>query len=446
MVKSQADIEKLGASQAIDIVTTSHDVKHITAEDTDMALQVYNIEDCTPEEIASVNEKKLLRKIDLHMLPIMFIAITLFTLDKSTLSYSSIMGINKDDHLTSNEYSWLGSIFSLGYLFANIPCAIIIQKVPLSKWIVVTMSIWGIMLATMAACKNYGGLFAVRLLLGFFEASITPVFVIMTGMWYKHTEQAKRLGIWYSGVGMASIIGSPLAWGMAAPDAHTGVLSSWQLLYVVTGALTVFVAIGFYFFVPDSQLTAKWLTPAERIVSIERIRVNQQGIGNRKFKTYQALEVVKDPRTYLYFALQFVSNIGFGAVGTFGSLLIASLGYSSRQALILSMPTGAANFLAILIACYMADKMKDRTLWSGISAILATIFGAVLYGLEDNKTGSLVAFYFQHVFTATYILNFSMVAQNTAGHTKKVLTNAILLLGSTSGSLTGPQITKNVRH
>ena len=73
---------------------------------------------------------------------------------------------------------------------------------------------------------------------------------------------------------MASIIGSPIAWGMAAPNAHTGVLNSWQLLYVITGATTVSVALAFYFVVPDSQLTAQFLTPAERIVSIERIRVN----------------------------------------------------------------------------------------------------------------------------------------------------------------------------
>lgn len=96
----------------------------------------------------------------------MFISITLFTMDKSTLSYSSIMGIKKATHLSSDQYSWLGSIFSLGYLFANFPCALIIQKVPLSKWIVVTMSIWGVILACMAAGKSFGSLFAIRLLLG----------------------------------------------------------------------------------------------------------------------------------------------------------------------------------------------------------------------------------------------------------------------------------------
>lgn len=51
---------------------------------------------------------------------------------------------------------------------------------------------------------------------------------------------------------------------------------------------------------------------------------------------------------------------------------------------------------------------------------------------------------FQHVFVAVYILNFSLVTANTSGHTKKMLTNCVILLGSTSGSLTGPQITKNV--
>jgi ACS family allantoate permease-like MFS transporter len=222
----------------------------------------------------------------------------------------------------------------------------------------------------------------------------------MTGMWYKHNEQAKRLGIWYSGVGMSSIIGSPIAWGMAAPNAHTGVLSSWQLLYVVTGATTVFTALIFSFVVPDSQLTAQFLTPAERVVSIERIRVNHQGIGNKKFKVYQAIELLNDPRTYLYFLMQFIANIGYGAVGTFGSLLITSLGYSSRQALILQMPQGAVTFFAVLICCYMADRMKDRTLWAGVAAILGTVFGAVLYGLENNKSGALMAFYVSSVHYA----------------------------------------------
>ncbi|GAM41174.1 hypothetical protein TCE0_041r14101 [Talaromyces pinophilus] len=417
-------------------------LKNVKPKDADLALKVYEL-DVTEAEMGAVNHRKLVRKIDLRLIPIMMAAITLFTMDKATLSYSSIMGIQHDAHLTPNEYSWLGSIFSLGYMFANFPCALIIQKVPLSKWVVITMSIWGVLLASMAAGKNYGSLFAIRLLLGIFEASITPVFVIMTGMWYTRAEQAARLGLWYSGVGLATIIGSPIAWALDSPSASTGSLSSWQLLYVVFGAITIALAICFYFIVPDSQLSAKFLTPAERVVAVNRIRVNQQGIGNRKFKAYQAIEVLKDPRTYLYFAFQFIANIGYGAVGTFGSLMLVSLGFESRKALIMTMPHGATTWAGVVVICYFASKMNDRTLWAGVSALFGIVFGACLYGLDNNKWGSVIAFYFQQVFVAAYILNFSLVSANTAGHTKKVLTNCILLLGSTSGSMTGPQITKN---
>ncbi|KAH6682063.1 major facilitator superfamily domain-containing protein [Halenospora varia] len=453
MATTQADPEKGLETPAMDVIQTNvssihigdiADLKSAKREDVDMANEVLMQSDCTAEEVAAVDQKKLLRKIDIRLLPIMFTALTLFTIDKSTLSYSAVMGLQKDTHLTSDQYAWLGSIFSLGYLAANFPCALIIQKVPLSKWVVITMSIWGLILAMMGVGKNFGGLFAIRLLLGFFEASITPVFVIMTGMWYKKHEQAKRLGIWYSGNGMANMLGGLLAWGIAAPDAKTGDLAPWRFMYVITGAITVFLAIVFFVVVPDSQLTAKFLAPAERVAAVERIRSNQQGIGNKKFKLYQAFEVLKDPRTYLYFLIQFVGNIGWGATGTFGSLLIKSLGYNSRQALIQNMPSGACSFVSILVFCYMAERMKDRTLWAGISCLFGVLFGAMLYGFGlDHKAGALAAFQLSHFSVATYILNFSMVSQNTAGHTKKVLTNAILLVGSTTGTLSGPQITKN---
>lgn len=37
-------------------------------------------------------------------------------LDKTTLSYASIMGIKTDIHLVGDNYQWLGSIFYLGFL------------------------------------------------------------------------------------------------------------------------------------------------------------------------------------------------------------------------------------------------------------------------------------------------------------------------------------------
>lgn len=37
-------------------------------------------------------------------------------LDKTTLSYASVMGIKADIHLVGADYQWLGSIFYIGFL------------------------------------------------------------------------------------------------------------------------------------------------------------------------------------------------------------------------------------------------------------------------------------------------------------------------------------------
>ena len=42
-------------------------------------------------------------------------------------------------------------------------------------------------------------------------------------------------------------------------------------------------------------MTAHFLTPHERPMALERVRVNQQGQRVREFKKYQVVEALKDP-------------------------------------------------------------------------------------------------------------------------------------------------------
>lgn len=65
----------------------------------------------TPEE-----EKAVLRKIDMYMLPLMCWVYMIQFADKTTLNYANVMGISDDTHLVGNEYSWISSIFYAGYL------------------------------------------------------------------------------------------------------------------------------------------------------------------------------------------------------------------------------------------------------------------------------------------------------------------------------------------
>jgi hypothetical protein len=121
----------------------------------------------TPEE-----NKRILRKIDLTILPIMLAVYFLQGLDKATLSYASVFGLVTDTHLGGQDYSWLGSIVYVAQLVMQPIIAYFLVKLPTGKFAAVMVLCWGVVLSFMALAKDFKGLLATRFFLGGFEAAV----------------------------------------------------------------------------------------------------------------------------------------------------------------------------------------------------------------------------------------------------------------------------------
>lgn len=117
-------------------------------------------------------EKRVLRKIDSRVLPIMLGAYFLQQLDKSALSYSSVFGIQADVGLHGLQYSWLGSILYVAQLVMQPLGAVFLVKFPLGKLISIAIFCWAISLGGMAGSRSFGALLATRFVLGSFESLI----------------------------------------------------------------------------------------------------------------------------------------------------------------------------------------------------------------------------------------------------------------------------------
>lgn len=125
-----------------------------------------------PMVVSPADNKRILRKIDLMILPIMLGVYFLQGLDKATLSYASVFGLVKDAHLGGQDYSWLGSIVYIAQLVLQPVIAYFLVKLPTGKFAAVMVLCWGIVLSCMAAGRNFQGLLATRFFLGAFEASV----------------------------------------------------------------------------------------------------------------------------------------------------------------------------------------------------------------------------------------------------------------------------------
>jgi MFS family permease len=155
----------------------------------------------TPED-----DRRVLRRIDLVILPLMLVVYFLQGLDKATLAYASVFGLIKDTGLVKDQYSWLGSIVYLAQLVMQPILAWLLVRLPIGKFTSVTVLLWGIALSFMAAAHDFGGLLATRFFLGAFEAGVAPSFIAITQMWWRRREQTLRVSYWYAMNGFTNMV------------------------------------------------------------------------------------------------------------------------------------------------------------------------------------------------------------------------------------------------
>lgn len=113
-------------------------------------------------EVDEATNKRLLRIIDFRMMPLMCVVYGLNYLDKTTLSYASIMGIKKDINLVGDNYQWLGSMFYFGYLAWEYPTNRLLQRLPLAKYSAFCIIGWGLILALFATVHDFAGAVTIR--------------------------------------------------------------------------------------------------------------------------------------------------------------------------------------------------------------------------------------------------------------------------------------------
>jgi MFS transporter, ACS family, allantoate permease len=318
------------------------------------------------------------------------------------------------------------------------PTTYLLRLLPVGKYTSFTILFWGIVLTCTAAARNYAGLLVIRFLLGALEATVTPAFVIYTSMWYKKNEQGRRMGYWLGSNGIATMVMSALAYGLSGVT--TSVIPSWEILYLLMGLLTVVTGSLYIYFLPDTQINAKFLNNRERHIAVERIRGNFQGVGNHIWKWSQFREAFKDPRTYLYVLFSLLMNIPNGGITTFGAIIISSFGFDSRLSLLLGMPGGAVDLCAKLIFPWISDRLMDRTLPAFIAILFPMIGGIMMITIPlQYKAALLVGNYFISCSGASWGLVMVMISNNTVGYTKKATVNGLQILAYGAGNWIGPQ-------
>ncbi|KAG6334445.1 hypothetical protein ID866_4646 [Astraeus odoratus] len=417
----------------------------VSTKEVDSAAQLVAgfSEPLDPEEALRIR-----KKIDRHILPMMCghadgssPSVRVQFMDKTTLGNSAVLGIETATHLTVNQYNWLGTIFYISYLVFEYPQNLALQRFPVGKWMSINIFIWGVALSCHAACKNFTGLFIARFVLGMCEGSITAGFLIVSSMFYTRKEQTLRVGYWFLMNGTAQIISGLLAF--ATLHIGTSGFEPWQWFMIITGFITLVLAVSYWFLFPDSPTSAWFLTPDERAKAVQRIKENQTGVENKHFKMEQFYEAIRDPKTWLFAAFSAFDNVP-NSLTNQQSIIVSSFGFTYLQTTLLGCIPGIVEIVTIFTGVRLAARFKNGRAYVGAIYFVPALIGIALVNLLpwSNQAGLLAGQFLTGVCTTGFVLSLSWLGNVTAGHTKRVVTNAIMLSAYCIGNATGPLMWK----
>jgi len=357
-----------------------------------------------------------------------------------SLNYASAYELIPDLGLQGQRYSWVAAIFNFGYLFWALPANYLIQRLPVSKYTGTMILVWAVILLCHVAAKNYGGMLALRFLLGMFEASISPAIMNIVSMFYTRSEQPLRMCIFLAFNGMATMVGALLGYGLGHAENHS--LRTWQLIFLVIGLINFVWAWVFLYVMPDSPSNAKFLTHKQRIVAIDRIAKNMIGVKTKHFQMKQAAEAVIDVKVHCLVLIAMSCGVINGGVSNFASSLIKGYGFSGITTTLLQLPTGAFEFFLVPLCGLAAGYFKNARCF--ILALiclppLGALLGIRLTPLSQRWT-LVGCTWLQYLVGAPVILSWNLLTTNIAGHTKRSTANGLWFVFYAAGNIAGANI------
>jgi hypothetical protein len=225
-------------------------------------------------------------------------------------------------------------------------------------------------------------------------------------------------------VGLGQIFGGLISFGFQHVSADAP-LSGWKTMFLVLGLITIVFGILVVLLVPDTPMTARFLSNDDKVALLEHVKVNQTGIKDTKFHPGQLLEGLLDIGCWLLLLNVTLQLIGSGVVSAYSATILKSFGYTSKQAALLNMPCGVVNIIATICLASFVRYYGNRWLVVTFAGAVGTVGAGLLCFLPlSNKAGLLVGIYLINVIPGVTIIVFQWLSCNVAGHTKRAYVSA----------------------
>ncbi|KAK0189866.1 MFS general substrate transporter [Armillaria mellea] len=325
-----------------------------------------------PPALTEEQEKKLWRKIDLRLMPILSLMYLFSFLDRGNIGNAKLQGLTTQLHLDSNKYNIALTMYFVPYCIFECPANLVLKKFRPSRWLPGITVVWGIIMTLMGLVKNYPQLVGVRVCLGVAEAGLFPGVVYYLTLWYPRHQLQLRIGYFFGAASLAGAFSGLLAFAISFMSGTRGLLG-WSWIFIIEGSATVVVGLLAFFILVDFPATAKFLTPEERAFVVWKKKYDNSSVGEEEhFSVKHIIQALTDWQVFLHILI-YMSVIGpLYGITLFLPTIINTFGHTAAISQLLTVPPYIFATIVLYLFARYSDRLKMRSpfIYLGLGMLL----------------------------------------------------------------------------
>lgn len=394
-------------------------------------------------EFSPAEQRKIIHRIDRRLVVTVGVLYCVSLMDRTNLSAAAIAGMTAELKLTKLEgtishYSIVTIVFFATYIVFQPPATVIVRWLGPRNFLSAIVVAWGAVMIGMGFAQNYGALAALRVVLGIMEAGFFPSCVYLLSTWYTRYDIGKRYSCFYILGSLASACAGILAYGLMQLKGREG-LNGWRWIFIIEGALTVFLGIVGYWALVDfpdkAHKSWKFLNEREAKFIINRV---DQDRGDAKPEPWSLAKFFRggaDIKVWGFAMIFFNTTTVTYALAYFLPIILTeNMKFSIGAAQCLVAPPYALAAIVMFTTGWAGDKYHIRGPIIIFNMVLCLI-GLPIMGFHSNPN---VRYFGVFLTTAGANSNvpatMSYQANNIRGQWKRAFCSAILVgMGGVGG-------------
>ncbi|TEY32577.1 hypothetical protein BOTCAL_0721g00020 [Botryotinia calthae] len=337
-----------------------------------------------PISLSPEEYRKLIWKIDLHVLPALFSLWIVSVVDRGNIGSANIFGIQEDLHMKGNDFNIALLIVVICFIVFDIPCNALLKAS--TPQIVLTGEIFllGIVAIGEGLVTSVAGFYAMRFFVGLFEAGLIPGSVYILSQYYPRYEMQWRLGMLMVGNALGTAFSGLLAFAIAGIN-NGNEYNGWRWIFIIEGCMTVAGAVIAYPFMPTWPHQAKWMSDDEKTLLVNAIKTGVVEPKGKKLDMHRLIGVLKDWKIYISGIILAFTIMTSASVGIFIPTIVSGISahQDPRHVQVLCIPVFVAAAVSSLAFSFLSDYFKHRTGFA-IFGYVMIIAGAIVLLNEEH--------------------------------------------------------------